>query len=95
MVLVKSISPIPPPTTDRDLANAIRQCDDRTSNHCNLYWTKCFFRNATKMNHKQNVMELTQVWMPAGLTCTVFLSQPVDKMTSENTRANHHRITQV
>ena len=51
--------------------------------------------HATKMNHKQNVMELTQVWMPAGLTCTVFLSQPVDQMTSENTRVNHHRITQV
>ena len=47
------------------------------------------------MNHKQNVMELTQVWMPADLTCTVFLSQRVDKMTSENTRVNRHRITQV
>ena len=40
---------------------------------------------ATKRNHKQNVMKLTQVWMPADLTCTVFLSQRVDKMTSEHT----------
>ena len=39
------------------------------------------YENATKMNHKQNVMELTQVWMPAGLACTVFLeptSRPDD-----------------
>ena len=39
---------------------------------------------ATKMIHKQSEMELTQVRMPDDLTGSVFLSQRVDKMTSEH-----------